>query len=595
MKNIINRIKNDKVLFFLSILIIGVFLVLVIRITYSYLAAFINEARENVTIGSDTTDKLEFFEGNPIDLNVTSTTLPEGGGNYAQSTTYRAEFTANSTNNTAEDSYYVYFNVTANTLGYIQEGNPEVILTVFQDDTEITNIEGLTYGTYNGVNGFDVTTATGMFTVASDYAITSNSSTDATVQNWTFTLTYLNQNYDQSGNYGNNMSVEFIMSKEEKIVTFADTCRQTNSNTLACHVATQYTIDGANGLYYHTSSLANSAGDNSYRYAGGDYQIVESYKDQYNSIYGEIIKYYCNDIENNDNCNYDGDAQFYYTLTYDNANTKYTHAQALSKAISDGYITNNIINNYVCFGSTASPCPNDNLYRIIGVFDGEVKLIKADYSTYNQLGTNGTYKRLYVDSSTSYSNTTHYKGHNTNSIGAYYWDNVENKNEWSWNNTNLNILNLNQNYLNSLDNEWSSMITTHTWKTGGINKFSSIGTPQTTYNYEVGANSSSTTYNAKIGLMYVSDYGFAASNTYWSTNLYEYNSATSNNWLYLGLNEWTITNDNDFGFFIAYFGRVISNVVYWNSYAIRPVFYLNSDVEYSGGTGTESDPFTLVV
>ena len=375
--------------------------------------------------------------------------------------------------------------------------------------------------------------------------------------------------------------------------TFADYCRENNSSSLACHVATQYTIDGANGLYYHTSSLANSARDNSYRYAGGDYQIIESYKDQYNSIYGEIIKYYCDDIEDNDNCNYDT-SQFYYTLTYDNANTKYTHAQALSKAISDGYITNNIINNYVCFGSTASLCPNDNLYRIIGVFDGEAKLIKADYSTYNQLGTNGTYSRLYVDSSAPYFNTTHYKGHNTNSIGAYYWDNVENKSEWSWNNTNLNILNLNQNYLNSLDNEWSSMITTHTWKTGGINKFSSIGTPQTTYNYEVGANSSSTTYNAKIGLMYVSDYGFAASNTYWSTDLNSYNSAPSNNnWLYLGLNEWTITNDNDFGFFIAYFGAVSSNVVYWNNVAIRPVFYLNPDVQYVSGTGTESDPFRI--
>ena len=78
--------------------------------------------------------------------------------------------------------------------------------------------------------------------------------------------------------------------------TFADYCRENNSSSLACHVATQYTIDGANGLYYHTSSLANSAGDNSYRYAGGDYQIIESYKDQYNSIYGEIIKYYCDDI-----------------------------------------------------------------------------------------------------------------------------------------------------------------------------------------------------------------------------------------------------------------------------------------------------------
>ncbi len=33
-------------------------------------------------------------------------------------------------------------------------------------------------------------------------------------------------------------------------------------------------------------------------------------------------------------------------------------------------------NNYVCFGSDENPCPVDNLYRMIGVFDGEIKLIK---------------------------------------------------------------------------------------------------------------------------------------------------------------------------------------------------------------------------
>ena len=43
-------------------------------------------------------------------------------------------------------------------------------------------------------------------------------------------------------------------------------------------------------------------------------------------------------------------------------------------------------NNYVCFGSDAATCPNDNLYRIIGVFDGEVKLIKNDYAMASELG-----------------------------------------------------------------------------------------------------------------------------------------------------------------------------------------------------------------
>ena len=518
MKNIINRIKNDKVLFFLSILIIGVFLVLVIRITYSYLAAFINEARENVTIGSDTTDKLEFFEGNPIDLNVTSTTLPEGGGNYAQSTTYRAEFTANSTNNTAEDSYYVYFNVTANTLGYIQEGNPEVILTVFQDDTEITNIEGLTYGTYNGVNGFDVTTATGMFTVASDYAITSNSSTDATVQNWTFTLTYLNQNYDQSGNYGNNMSVEFIMSKEEKIVTFADTCRQTNSNTLACHVATQYTIDGANGLYYHDADLANGAGDNSYRYAGAN------------------------------------------------------------------------PNNYVCFGSTENPCPEENLYRIIGVFDNEVKLIKSDYTTSNQTGTDGDYVGTYPYDLSSYIGNL-----GSSSISSYYWNGSANN---TWSESPLNTVNLKTNFLNSIGSTWSNLIATHSWKVGGM-AYSDTNTAKQYYDTEIGSSSSSTTYSAKIGLMYVSDYGFAASPDYWTTELYNYEPSKSSNWMYMGLYEWTISRSSGtlaYAFFIHWEGRIGSEGVGSGSgisYAVRPCFYLNSNVQYASGSGTATDPIRI--
>lgn len=43
-------------------------------------------------------------------------------------------------------------------------------------------------------------------------------------------------------------------------------------------------------------------------------------------------------------------------------------------------------NNFVCFGpgaTTNGTCPNDNLYRIIGIFDEEAKLIKYDYAYSN--------------------------------------------------------------------------------------------------------------------------------------------------------------------------------------------------------------------
>ena len=139
------------------------------------------------------------------------------------------------------------------------------------------------------------------------------------------------------------------------------------------------------------------------------------------------------------------------------------------------------------------------------------------------------------------------------------------------------------------------MITTHTWKVGGMSHSNGTGTPQTAYNYEVGANSSSTPYNAKIGLMYVSDYGFAASNTYWSTNLSSYNSATSNNWLYLGSYEWTISrnSDNSSEAFSVRSGNVSSNLVYINSYAVRPSFYLESSTSYVSGSGSSADPIRV--
>ena len=44
-------------------------------------------------------------------------------------------------------------------------------------------------------------------------------------------------------------------------------------------------------------------------------------------------------------------------------------------------------NNYVCFGSDEATCPNENLYRIIGVIDGKVKLIHAYGATTDMLGT----------------------------------------------------------------------------------------------------------------------------------------------------------------------------------------------------------------
>ncbi len=246
-----------------------------------------------------------------------------------------------------------------------------------------------------------------------------------------------------------------------------------------------FVTQGSNNLYYHISTLANGAGDNSYRYSGAN------------------------------------------------------------------------PNNYVCFGSTSSPCPDNNLYRIIGIFDDEIKLIK------------------------------------NSSYGNYSWNSTY-SNDWSTSSLNSR---LNSTYLNSFDSSWSDLIMVHTWKIGGMWNRSSYDAKEY-YDIEVGDSSSTTTHDAKIGLMYVSDYAYAASNNYWTTELGSYSNARNNNWLVLGANEWTISpisSESYHSFYIISSGTLLGGVIYTvtGSYAVRPCFYLDSGVAYESGIGTQSDPYRI--
>ena len=521
MKKFIKKIKSNKLLSILSVLIIGVFFILIARVTYAYLAPVFNSAKTDVMGSSDTVDDFKFELGDPLKIDATPTTLKENGTNYVTSTTAKALLKANSTKKTATYNYYVYFQIASNTFTYSDGSTPEIILTVTSPNgDEITSIDGLTYGTFNGVSGFDITTKKGLFNIANNHEITSNSSTAYTTQSWTIKITYLNLSIDQSANFGNSMEVNVYITKNEKKLTLADVC--SNGQILSsCIVA----MDGKDDtLYHHTSTLTNGAGDNSYRYAGA------------------------------------------------------------SKSV----------NNFVCFGSTTNPCPTDNLYRIIGVIDGKVKLIKYDYATSTLLGTDGDYS----GSDTPYTN--YYKGSLT-SIDQYSWNNVTNKNTWS--ESNLNKINLNTNFINNIGVEWSNKIVTTTWKVGG-NTFDNIGSsvPSIAYQNEIVAPAENTTYDAKIGLMYVSDYGFAASPSAWTTTLYNYDgndakgtSIKTINWMYMGYYDWMIsrTSDNSYyAFGVRDYGFVYYNYVY-GSYGVRPSFNLSSSITYVSGSGSAVDPILI--
>ena len=260
-------------------------------------------------------------------------------------------------------------------------------------------------------------------------------------------------------------------------------------------------------------------------------------------------------------------------------------------------------NNYVCFGSDETTCPHENLYRIIGVIDGKVKLILADGATTTMLGTDEGYVNTYQaawGSSSSY-----YKGNvDLTKIGSYKW-NKTGDNTWSTSTT--NITNLNINYLTYLDGKnakWKTMIAATTWYVGGMTyNNGSKSNAKTAYNYEVGANKdATTTVTSKIGLMYVSDYYYAASENYWTlpgqdSSGNDYTTAINENWLYTGLNEWTISR-NSVGSLLAFdvsdAGFVGGGSVdLSDGFALRPSFSLSSSIKFASGEGTTLNPIRL--
>ena len=257
------------------------------------------------------------------------------------------------------------------------------------------------------------------------------------------------------------------------------------------------------------------------------------------------------------------------------------------------------VNNYVCFGST-TPCPEDHLYRIIGVFGDKVKLIKYDYATSALLGKDGDYW------STERPNASYYKGSLT-TINTYYWNKTTSKNTWS--ESNLNKVNLNTNFITNIGEEWANKIATTTWKVGGNTHANIVfKTPSVAYQNEIvnpvttNTTDNATEYTAKIGLMYVSDYYYAAAPSAWTLVGYnsdatkDYRAARSTNWMHMGYTEWTISRNADrsnVAFFVNDRGNVSIGTVGNSFYGVRPSFSLESSTTYVSGSGSASDPMVI--
>ena len=180
----------------------------------------------------------------------------------------------------------------------------------------------------------------------------------------------------------------------------------------------------------------------------------------------------------------------------------------------------------------------------------------------------------------------------------------------NWTGATLQIY-LNGDYYNSLIDTSQSMISSLKYYLGGHASYL-IDTSQMYKNerkisggmYYYGTNPNN--WIGKIGLMYLSDYGYASANcegkvtydTQSSSN--DLRACNDTNWLYnLKVNEWILPQYSEAGsgsyysFFVYSDGYVRLRDVRSSQSAVRPVLYLKSNAKIIGGDGTSSNPYIL--
>ena len=275
-------------------------------------------------------------------------------------------------------------------------------------------------------------------------------------------------------------------------------------------------------------------------------------------------------------------------------------------------------NNYICLDMEGqSTCSDKHLYRIIGSIYEEnagtnlLKVIKATPLT------DGTTKGFSWDLTSDFSRSniwaTITSGNYSNSLtsGSQLMK-LLNNGSW-WNGTSGSYYNssktaTNVNFTNyKLSDKAKSYITTSRYYLGGRDNLSGVMTNEV-YAYERGT----TRYDANrplywdgmVGLMYSSDYGYAAGNTcVTGTAPFDYNGGCNNkDWLWMTTSsnysndaEWLMSSssDNYVRVFRVYSSGYVNSEDVMDVFSVRPTFYLTSTTSIISGTGTMDDPYII--
>ena len=269
------------------------------------------------------------------------------------------------------------------------------------------------------------------------------------------------------------------------------------------------------------------------------------------------------------------------------------------------YNTSSTPANFVCLGTgnknTCVNNPDKLLYRIIGVFDDQVKLIKLSSLTENLSFAPGT---MFVQTSDQY-----------RSYSSSRLVSLLNSTTFL---TNTDYF-VSDDYRDMIDTNSKTTVTTSTYSSSGPNYYNSL-TPSQIYLHENNRSSKTNTkgywntHNNKISVLDVSDYVLSLGDTAKSmtSGTYTNRNTLKTSWLFLGNNMYgstsgNYTTENTTAVYGASSSSVYSTIYTWtinpsgyiyytdkaSEYATRPVFYLKKNIISRGGSGTLTDPYII--
>ena len=258
-------------------------------------------------------------------------------------------------------------------------------------------------------------------------------------------------------------------------------------------------------------------------------------------------------------------------------------------------------NNYIYFNCESYPDGDCETWRIIGVFDGKIKITREDFfvASFDNRDTSTGVESDDGDNDWTTSRLMKLlnPGYESESIGgSLYWNAgsgsyyVEpNNNVWDF-----DVVGLKNDVTRNL-------VTTSTWYLGGTDNLTGFYSNDL-YEIERGTNVYSgraTSWDGKVALPYASDYGFAEDFMKCNLPLDEYQNGVcyKNNWMILAnsdafmLNPYIGDSSGVLSFSSGQFGAMTAA----DTLSITPTLYLNLDIEFIDGDGEINTPYILKV